>query len=140
MNRGKVKIKRKRLAEFSTYVNSQRSPRGSKPNKVAARNANSAIKAINSRVRTKIQGRFKNFESTKGLRSDQKRGRIWNRLKAEHQQQGSRKMDDNRRPAENRERLKLFTKDFDARKRIEAKREMGKESANKEKASTKVKG
>ena len=132
MNRGRVKIKRKRLGEFTS---SQKTL-----NRVPIRNTITSSKAKNRRSNTRSQGQVTHFEIVRGLRSDSKRMRLSNR-RTEQQQQRARSMN---RPNINRvsgsqNRPKLFTKDFDARRRIDAKRQKGNEdSASKVKTNSKV--
>ena len=141
MNRGRVKIKRKKLGDFKVYSGSQKSPRGGRPNRVArpTRNTGSSSKPNRNRVRAQMKGNYRILENVKGLRSDPKRGRISNQLRMEQQQQRSLKAGGRTSMKDINDHPKLFTKDFDARKRLEAKRLKGKDNAaNKIKANSKV--
>jgi len=132
MNRGRVKIKRKRLGDLTIFTSSQRTPR------VTIRSTITSNKSKSRHSNARAQGQVKKSEIVRGLRSDSKRTRLSNR-RTGRQQQSTRSMDNRNKVSGSQNRLKLFTKDFDARRRIDAKRQKGKEDgASKVKANSKM--
>ena len=135
----RVKIKRNHFHDFRDYSSSKLKIRENAKKVIIinmGKNKPASNKTRGNRLNAQKQRNFQKFERIKGLRSDSMQAKVSGQKKAEQQQ---KRVEENK-PAK-RDGLKLFTKAFDARKRIEARREKSKQSiTDKVKENAKVFG